>query len=82
MARRTAKRSTRGAVPSDGSRIRNEVAAIALAAFAVLTLVALFADANAASAIAATSLRMREPSEGTAPRVVLFAVLRAMTRPA
>ena len=47
MARRTTKRSARGAVPSDGSRIRNEVAAIALAAFAVLTLVALFADANA-----------------------------------
>jgi DNA segregation ATPase FtsK/SpoIIIE, S-DNA-T family len=47
MARRTAKRSTRGAVPQDGSRIRNEVAAIALAAFAVLSLVALFADQNA-----------------------------------
>ena len=47
MARRTAKKSTRGAVPQDGSRIRNEVAAIALAAFAVLSLVALFADQNA-----------------------------------
>lgn len=34
-------------MPSDGSRIRNEVAAIALAAFGVLSLVALFADANA-----------------------------------
>ena len=47
MARRTAKKSSRGAVPEDGSRIRNEVAAIALAAFAVLSLVALFVDANA-----------------------------------
>ena len=47
MARRTAKKSSRGAVPQDGSRIRNEVAAIALAAFAVLSLVALFADQNA-----------------------------------
>ncbi len=46
MARRTAKKG-RGAVPADGSRIRNEVAAIALVAFAVLSLVALFADANA-----------------------------------
>jgi len=47
VARRTAKKSSRGAVPEDGSRIRNEVAAIALAAFAVLSLVALFVDANA-----------------------------------
>src|SRR5512141_2394422 len=47
MARRTAKRTARGAVPQDGSSIRNEVAAIALAAFAVLSLVALFADENA-----------------------------------
>ncbi len=47
MARRAAKRQGRGAVPQDGSRIRNEVAAIALVAFAVLSLVALFADANA-----------------------------------
>ena len=46
MARRTAKKG-RGAIPADGSRIRNEVAAIALVAFAVLSLVALFADANA-----------------------------------
>ncbi|HEY3218911.1 MAG TPA: DNA translocase FtsK 4TM domain-containing protein [Candidatus Limnocylindria bacterium] len=46
MARRAAKKG-RGAVPADGSRIRNEVAAIALVAFAVLSLVALFADANA-----------------------------------
>ena len=46
MARRTAKKSARGAV-ADGARIRNEVAAIALAAFAVLSLVALFADQNA-----------------------------------
>jgi len=47
VARRTAKRSARGAVPADESRIRNEVAAIALAAFAILSLVALFADQNA-----------------------------------
>jgi len=47
MARRIAKKSTRGAVPADGSRIRNEVAAIVLATFAVLSLVALFADQNA-----------------------------------
>jgi len=47
MARRIAKKSTRGAVPQDGSRIRNEVAAIVLAAFALLSLVALFVDANA-----------------------------------
>ena len=46
MARRTAKKSARGAV-ADGARIRNEVAAIALAAFAVLSFVALFADQNA-----------------------------------
>ena len=47
MARRTVKRSTRGAVPAEDSRIRNEVAAIALVAFAILSLVALFADQNA-----------------------------------
>jgi S-DNA-T family DNA segregation ATPase FtsK/SpoIIIE len=47
VARRTARKQGRGAVPADSSRIRNEVAAIALVAFAVLTLVALFADANA-----------------------------------
>ncbi len=47
MARRTARKQGRGAVPADSSRIRNEVAAIALVAFAVLSLVALFADANA-----------------------------------
>src|SRR6185503_619932 len=46
MARRTAKRAARGAVAED-ARIRNEVAAIALAAFAILSLVALFADPNA-----------------------------------
>jgi S-DNA-T family DNA segregation ATPase FtsK/SpoIIIE len=46
VARRTAKRAARGAVAED-ARIRNEVAAIALAAFAVLSLVALFADPNA-----------------------------------
>ena len=44
MARRTARKQVRGAVPADGARIRNEVAAIALVAFAVLSLVALFAD--------------------------------------
>ncbi|HEU5288609.1 MAG TPA: hypothetical protein VFV20_09410, partial [Candidatus Limnocylindria bacterium] len=43
---RTARRN-RGAVPTSGSRIRNEVAAIALVAFAVLSLVALFVDENA-----------------------------------
>ena len=47
MARRTAKRSSRGAIPADDSRIRNEVAAIALVAFALLSLIAMFADQNA-----------------------------------
>src|SRR3989442_15486868 len=47
MARRAVKRQGRGAVPADGARIRNEGAAIALVAFGVLSLVALFADANA-----------------------------------
>ena len=47
MARRTARKNGRGAVPQDGTRIRNEVAALALLAFAVLSLVALFADPNA-----------------------------------
>jgi len=47
VARRTARKERRGAVPADGSRIRNEVAAIALVAFAVLSLVALFVDENA-----------------------------------
>ncbi len=43
---RGAKRG-RGAVPAEGARIRNEVAAIALATFAVLSLVALFVDEHA-----------------------------------
>jgi DNA segregation ATPase FtsK/SpoIIIE, S-DNA-T family len=47
VARRTARKNGRGAVPQDGTRIRNEVAALALLAFAVLSLVALFADPNA-----------------------------------
>src|SRR2546428_1740318 len=47
MARRTARKNGRGAVPQDGTRIRNEVAALALLAFALLSLVALFADQNA-----------------------------------
>jgi len=47
MARRTARKNGRGAVPQDGTRIRNEVAALALLAFGVLSLVALFADPNA-----------------------------------
>src|SRR5919197_409929 len=47
MARRAAKRQARGAVPADSTRIRNEVAAIALVAFGVLTLVALFASPTA-----------------------------------
>ncbi len=47
MARRTARKTGRGAIPADGSRIRNEVAAIALVAFAVLSLVALFVDESA-----------------------------------
>ncbi len=46
MARRAVRKERRGAIP-EGSPIRNEVAAIALAAFAVLSLVALFADQNA-----------------------------------
>ncbi len=44
MAR--AKRG-RGAVPAEGARIRNEVAAIVLATFALLSLVALFVDESA-----------------------------------
>jgi len=47
VARRAAKRQARGAVPADGARIRNEVAAIVLVAFGVLTLVALFASPTA-----------------------------------
>ena len=42
MARRTARKTARGAVPVEGSRIRNEVAAIALVAFALLSFIALF----------------------------------------
>ncbi|HEY6957207.1 MAG TPA: DNA translocase FtsK 4TM domain-containing protein [Candidatus Limnocylindria bacterium] len=48
MARRATRKGGRGAVPAQGARIRNEVAAIALVAFAVLSLVALFVDENAA----------------------------------
>ena len=47
MARRTARKQGRGAVPADSSRIRNEVAAIALAAFAALSLIALMTDQGA-----------------------------------
>jgi DNA segregation ATPase FtsK/SpoIIIE, S-DNA-T family len=47
MARRAVKRQSRGAVPADSARIRNEVAAIALVAFGVLSLVALFATPTA-----------------------------------
>src|ERR671934_1248105 len=47
MARRAMKRQGRGAVPADSARIRNEVAAIALVAFGVLSLVALFASPTA-----------------------------------
>ena len=47
MARRAVKRQARGAVPADSARIRNEVAGIALVAFGVLTLVALFASPTA-----------------------------------
>ncbi|MEK7862635.1 MAG: DNA translocase FtsK 4TM domain-containing protein, partial [Chloroflexota bacterium] len=43
---RGAKRG-RGAVPAEGARIRNEVAAIALATFALLSMVALFVDESA-----------------------------------
>jgi S-DNA-T family DNA segregation ATPase FtsK/SpoIIIE len=46
VARRAVRKERRGAI-QEGSPIRNEVAAIALAAFAVLSLVALFADQNA-----------------------------------
>ena len=48
MARRATRKGGRGAVPAQGARIRNEVAAIALVAFAVLSAVALFVDENAA----------------------------------
>ena len=47
MARRAARRQSRGAVPAEDARIRNEVAALALVAFGVLTLVALFANSTA-----------------------------------
>ena len=47
MARRAMKRQGRGAVPADSARIRNEVAAIALVAFGVLSLVAIFASPTA-----------------------------------
>ena len=47
MARRTARKAARGAVPMDGSSIRNEVAAIALVAFALLSLIALFTTEGA-----------------------------------
>src|SRR5919201_3483963 len=47
MARRAMKRQGRGAVPADSARIRNEVAAIALVAFGVLSLVATFASPTA-----------------------------------
>src|SRR5437763_6360457 len=47
MARRTARKAARGAVPMDGSSIRNEVAAIALVAFGLLSLIALFTTEGA-----------------------------------
>src|SRR5438874_3194129 len=47
MARRTARKAARGAVPMDGANIRNEVAAIALVAFALLSLIALFTTEGA-----------------------------------
>ena len=47
MARRATRKVSRGAVPAQGARIRNEVAAIALVAFAVLSLIALFVDESA-----------------------------------
>src|SRR5438067_2879739 len=47
MARRTARKAARGAVPMDGASIRNEVAAIALVAFALLSLIALFTTEGA-----------------------------------
>jgi S-DNA-T family DNA segregation ATPase FtsK/SpoIIIE len=47
VARRTARKTARGAVPVEGSRIRNEVAAIALVAFALLSFIALFTTEGA-----------------------------------
>src|SRR5438067_17544 len=71
MARRTARKAARGAVPMDGASIRNEVAAIALVAFALLLVGVVLAANRTLAQLAAPAWDRRGAVTGLRPGVML-----------